>query len=126
MNKPLKIGLFLTGFAIGVWHHVVGMTSIFVFKGTESLFVWLAMILGPLSTLPAVIVSWFRPKIGGYWLVGGALVCVLSIGIGEELTLKQMGIWFLKVSAPMLAIGVGFFLLMKWSALKLQYDPEGK
>ena len=125
-KKLVLLALLLAGFATGIWHHRLGVRAIFVFKGNEPVFTWIAMIAGPLSTLPATVASIFNRKIGGYWLVGGGFLSLLSISVGGELTTEQIGQWFVMMSAPMLAIGAGFLLLMKWSASKPENVPEGK
>jgi hypothetical protein len=112
MKKLYLVALLLAGFAIGAWHHNLGATSIFVFKGDESVFTWLAMLLGPLSTFPATAVAIFSKKVGGHWLVGGGLLSPLFIGAGGELTIEQIGSWLVMISAPMLVIGSGLLLLM--------------
>lgn len=95
------------GILIGIAHLKIGLKTMFVFTNNESMLAWMFVILGPLSTFPAVILAFFLPKVGGTWLVGGSLfslvaVAILAIQRGES---KSIMWYLLSYSIPMLALG---------------------
>jgi hypothetical protein len=93
----------------------MGMKAIFVFRNNEPLASWVAIIAGPLSTLPAVFLALFKRKLAGYWLIVGGLISFVAI------LLVQTDGDFLSISArvalmillPMLGLGAVFLLLQK-------------
>jgi hypothetical protein len=55
----------------------LALKAMFVFRSDEPASTWNFIVSGPLSTLPAVIVSYFWPKIGGTWLIAGSVLSFL-------------------------------------------------
>ncbi len=88
---------------------------VFVFRNDEPLSAWIFVLAGPLSTLPAVITAFFLPKIGGIWLMCGAVISSISMivylaatGGGEDF---QAIVWgFLKYGALMFGLGIAAYL----------------
>jgi hypothetical protein len=75
-----KYILLAIGILVASSHLWLGLKAIFVFRNNEPLSTWIFVLLGPLSTLPAVVVGFFWPKIGGTWLIIGS---ILSFFLGQ-------------------------------------------
>src|SRR5205085_905376 len=90
--------------------------SIFLFKNGEPITSWMAIISGPLSTLPADFLSAFKPKLGGYWLIAGSLVSCASVALGSfgnpDWRKDVLGA-FCFFTAPMLLLGTGTLLVAR-------------
>ena len=105
----MRYALIAVGLLLGIWHFKVAIKAMFVFRDNDPSSMWNFILTGPLSTLPAVIVSFLWPKIGGSWLLLGA---VLSAVFAVIATLDQRLIWvILLYCAPMLILGLGLLLL---------------
>lgn len=109
--SALKVVLLIAGVLIGSWQGFVGLQTIFVMK--EEWLLLIALIIGPFSILPAVLVSMWRPRFGGWWLicagVGFSLLALLHPGL-EISQLKSAAFRF---SLPMVLLGIGFVLTGK-------------
>ena len=73
----LKYILLLAGIALGCAHLWLALKAMFVFRNDEPSSTWNFIMSGPLSTLPAVIVSYFWPTIGDTWLIVGSVLSFL-------------------------------------------------
>ena len=58
-ERFLKYILLLAGIVLGCAHLWLALKAMFVFRNDEPSSTWNFIISGPLSTLPAVIVSYF-------------------------------------------------------------------
>jgi hypothetical protein len=108
ISKELgKFSLILSSLAIGIWHFGFALKAIFVFRPKESLLLWIIIFAGPLSTLPAVLVSLFWFRIGGIWLVCGGLVSLIAL-LFFEIPNKFFYLfqYVLKFIGPMLLLGL--------------------
>jgi len=113
MKKDFKYVLLLAGFLVGTYHLWLTVKAVFVFRIHEPISLWTFVFTGPLSTLPASITAFFKPKIGGTWLIGGSVVSFLAAlaTVAPEGDFTAL-IGFLKTySAPILVLGVATFLL---------------
>jgi hypothetical protein len=123
MNKRKSIitaAIFVAGLTIGWYHLRLALKSIFVFKNNEPLASWLCMISGPLSTLPATVLSIFKRKIGGYWLIIGGTVSFITFLILRPTDPVAFGE---KISLPMIVLGV-LFLLLRTGEQKSETKPD--
>ena len=101
--------LILIGVVVGFFHHIEGITAIFVFKNNEPISSWIFMITGPLSTLPATITAYFSKRIGGWWLI---LSGIISLGFFFYLAEDRTNMTFILMNVlPMLLLGFGFLKL---------------
>lgn len=57
----------------------------FSFKAHESLWAWVFVWLAFLLNIPAVISSFFFPRLGAYWVLANTVVS-MALGIGFELS----------------------------------------
>jgi hypothetical protein len=77
IERFLRYILLLAGIVLGCAHLSLALKAMFVFRSDEPASTWNFIVSGPLSTLPAVIVSYFWPKIGGTWLIAGSVLSFL-------------------------------------------------
>jgi hypothetical protein len=119
----LRLLIILGGIALGIWHLLLAMKAIFLFKTGEPFSSWLAIVAGPCMTLPAIIVSCFKDKMGGILLIIGGLVSLISISVNVHFDRETIFPFSYMISAPMLAIGV-FFLLTKKNRESFGNDVE--
>lgn len=113
MKRLLLVSLTVAGLALGVWHLRLALDAIFVFRRGEALTSWITMLAGPLSTLPAVVLTLVKRKLGGYWLLAGAAIS-FTIFILAERGLTENTVPFLSMMAgPMAIIGAGMVLLSR-------------
>lgn len=104
MNPLFLITVFVA-IALGVWHLNLALQAIFVFRSGEPLFSWIAVLVGPASTLPAAVLAFFVKRAGGYWLVGSGILSFLVFAIGEHNVTENLLPFFLRISLPMILIG---------------------
>lgn len=108
MREIIRYGLFIIGLLIGGVHLKLALKALFVFRNSEPISMWVSVIAGPLSTLPAVIFAFFWPKAGGLWLICGAILSLIAITInlGANRDTQNIIWYFLRYSAPMLVLGL--------------------
>ena len=104
-----KYILLLAGILLGCAHLWLALTAMFVFRNDEPASTWNFIMSGPLSTLPAVIVSYFWPKIGGTWLIFGSVLSFLFAlaSMQTDRNLHDIVWYFTAYSGPMLVLGIG-------------------
>jgi len=108
MREIIRYGLFIMGLFIGGVHLKLALKALFIFRNNEPISMWVSVIAGPLSTLPSVIIAFFWPKVGGLWLICGAILSLIAITINLGANRDSPSIiwYFLRYSAPMLALGL--------------------
>jgi hypothetical protein len=111
MKRGVLIVLTVAGIALGVWHLRLASQAISVFGSGEPLTSWIAMLCGPVSTLPAVVLSLFRRRTGGGWLVAGSLVSLVAFVLGEGRLTEDLFPFLWSIATPMLLIGVAMIIL---------------
>ena len=97
--------IFILSLLVGIWHFGFALKALFVFRQDESLILWIIILTGPLSTLPAAIISFFWFRFGGIWLICGGLVsfsALFFIEISDKLNYMQ---YFVKFFGPMIFLG---------------------
>jgi hypothetical protein len=107
-----QYGFLLVGLLLGCAHFWLALKAMFVFRNDEPATMWYLIISGPLSTLPAVILAHFWPKVGGTWLVLASIVS-LSFAIISAQTNRdahQVAWYFAAYSAPMFLLGLAALL----------------
>jgi len=67
---------------------------------------WLLVFAGPLSTLPAVIASFFCPKTGGIWLISGAVLSSFMLIFQMSPGAYDFLRYLLTISFPMVLLGL--------------------
>jgi hypothetical protein len=102
-----KFVLIIFSVLIGIWHLGIALKALFVFRNNESLLIWIFILFGPLSTFPATLASFRWVRIGGFWLILGGIVSLLSIFFLEPPNNKPYIIqYFFKYSSPMILLGL--------------------
>ena len=109
-RQIIFIGLIILSIIVSIWHLRLGMKALFVFRQDEPITSWVAIFCGPLSTLPAIMIALFKNKIGGSWLILGGILSLIALFIEENYQLGNIVQFFLKITIPMLSIGVFIFL----------------
>jgi hypothetical protein len=106
-----KMAVLIAGVLIGAWQSFISLQTIFVMRDEWLLLV--ALIIGPLSIIPAVVVSIWKPRLSGWWLISGgiALSGVVALHSGVEAVQIQTALFL--YSLPMMLLGVGFVLVAK-------------
>ena len=102
----------MLGAAIGIYHLFLGISSISVFREGEPLTSRIAIIAGPFSTLPGVIIAIFRRKTGAALLIAGGVVSLTALSLAAGVSADIVPFFFLVV-IPMITIGGGFLILQK-------------
>lgn len=109
-NRWFVLLLAIAGVAIGIWHFGLVLPAIFLFRADEPIASWLALLLGPFSTLPAVILALFKNRVGGLWLISGGIISFISMAIAEHFNVENLIPFFIMMSAPMLTVGCIFLI----------------
>ena len=108
MQKKMKYSLLLLGLIVGAIHLRLALKAMFVFRNEESVAMWVFVLFGPLTTLPAVIIAFFWSRTGGGWLIFGAIVSFVAYLVSmESITIFQEIVWY---SGPMLVLGAAALL----------------
>lgn len=112
MQRLLTCSLFIIGVITGIFHLRFAAEAWFVSRNVEPISFWIFLVWGPLSTLPAVIVSLFWKRIGGIWLVSGSLFSLIAwiVGTGTTRDLEDLMRIFISYTAPMFVLGLAAFL----------------
>ncbi len=111
IKRWIFISLIVIGAFIGLWHFRLAMRAVLVFRHDESVLSWVAILSGPLSTLPAIIVSVINRKLGSSWLIIGSLVSLLAMVLGENFKMERVIPFFYMFSTPMIILGIGFIIV---------------
>jgi hypothetical protein len=98
----------LIAVVLGLWHGQLAMQAIFVFREGEPIASWLAIFLGPATTLIASVLAIFMRKPGGIWLIAGGLVSFLVFLIGEGTFNEYVMPFLFRISLPMIGVGLAF------------------
>lgn len=116
----LKKGLLIIGLIIGLIHLKVGLKAMFVMTEKNHISLIFLILLGPLLTLPAVTLSYFRPKIGGILLISGGIISLIIIPVFgvEAFNLKEAFSYVIRYLIPMLILGCGVLYLNKSSIVR--------
>ena len=109
MKRSLRYILLLAGIFLGCGHLWLALKAMFVFRNDEPTSTWYFIIVGPLSTLPAVVVACLWPKIGGGWLIFGSVLSFFfaMASLQADRNLHDIIWYFTAYSAPMLILGLG-------------------
>jgi hypothetical protein len=107
----LKLILLMAGVLIGTWQAFVSLQTIFVMKNEWLLLV--ALIIGPLSVVPAAVVSIWRPRLGGWWLVSAGIAFFVIASLHAGIEIGQITTAFSLFSLPMILLGAGFIWIAK-------------
>jgi len=97
--------VLLAGIIFGIRHLWLAFGAWFVFRGDEPMFLKIFMLTGPLSTLPASITAFFRPKIGSMWLICGSVVSFIAV-MTDAVPKRDFDQIVWTYCAPMLVLGV--------------------
>lgn len=106
-------GSIMIGIIVGIVHFYLGTMAIFVFREEEPLTSWITILFGPLSTLPAVILSIFRRQIGGMWLIIGSVISLIALAIDQPLNIQKIFRFVIIMSGPMALIGSAILFMSK-------------
>lgn len=122
MNRSLLVATTIAAFCLGVWHLQLGVQAILLFRNGEPLLSWVAMLCGPISTLPAVLLSCVWRKAAGHWLIAGAIISFVALLIGEGGLTESIRPFVWMVAAPMSLIGAGLL----WASRQAFQKPSGR
>lgn len=107
-NYWILRNLFLIiGVILGFNQICIGIKAAFVSTGNESLLFWLFILSCPLTTLPAVVVGYFRHQFGAIWLICGSIISMMSLLI-SGVHLNRAIVY----SGPMFILGVSLLFLI--------------
>ncbi len=113
MKRFFPYIFFVLSFAIALLHFKYAIKALFVFRNAETVFVWLTILAGPLSTLPVVICSIVAPRIGAMWLVCGSAVSSISFAASSDAGHGLVDIYTYLISYTMPALLIGFTTLSR-------------
>jgi hypothetical protein len=111
MKRILVVVVTIAGMVLGLWHLWFAAQAIFVFRSGEPWTSWVFMLSGPVSTLPAVLLSLFLRRAAGYWLIAGSLVSLGVFVVGDTGASEYFLPFFRMTTAPMCLLGVAMLLL---------------
>lgn len=115
MQRVIKYSLLVIGIIVGSIHLRMGLKTMFVFSNNEPISTWFFVLSGPLSTLPAVVVSFLWPRVGGTWLIFGSIFSLIAFMVGTMRDTQSIMWYFINYSAPMFMLGLAAFLQHKVS-----------
>jgi len=107
----LKRVLFITGLVIGAWQGFISLQTIFVMR--EEWLLLVALIIGPLSIIPAVVLGMWRPRLSGGWLISAGIAFSVVVAVHSGVETVQIQTAFLHFSLPMILLGAGFIWVAK-------------
>jgi hypothetical protein len=107
----LKVAFFIIGIVIGAWQGFISLQTMFVMRDEWLLLI--ALIIGPLSIIPAVVLSLWKPRLGGSWLIIAGIVFFVVVAAHSRVEMAQIQTAFLHFSLPMLVLGIGFIWIAK-------------
>ena len=82
-HKFIHILILITGVPLGIAHLRITLDFIYPLD-SHSIYEWVAIIVGPVSTLPVIILSVFSRRIAGLWLCLGGVIAYLVLFIGDN------------------------------------------
>jgi hypothetical protein len=104
----------ILGVAVGRQHALDSARALFTLPGSEPISAHLAILSGPVLTLPAVLPALLSRRGAGLLLLGGSLISLTSVIIGARQDSEALAVLWPYVDAvtlPMALLGVGFFWL---------------
>jgi hypothetical protein len=107
MNSRFRLAV-LAGVLLGCWHLYRVFDVFFVIGERELVPMLIAVFTGPLLTLPATVVAFWRAKWATRLLVGGGLVSVVPVMTSGDLA--SVAGWFALCTLPMAVVGSLFSL----------------
>jgi len=107
----LKLILLMAGVLIGTWQGFISLQTIFVMKDEWLLLI--ALIIGPLSVIPVLVVSRWRPRLGGWWLIIAGIIFFALTLLHRGIEIGQIENSFFLFSLPMILLGAGFIWVAK-------------
>jgi hypothetical protein len=105
-KNMIKILYIIIGIIIGYWHLRTGMLAIFLFSEHEQILSWLLILSGPLITLPSIIISIKKMKMGALILLGGSIVSLFTMMISEGYRADHIQQFIIKITIPMLILAI--------------------
>src|SRR5690242_3143182 len=122
MKRSALVVVSAIAVILGLWHGQLAMQAVFVFREGEPIASWLAIALGPATTLIASLLAIFMRRTGGILLVALGAISFLAFVVGEGKFTEHVVPFLLQISLPMIAVGVAFLLMSK---VKLK-RPQGQ
>jgi hypothetical protein len=107
----LKAILLIVGFIIGTWQGFISLQTIFVMRHEWLLLI--ALIIGPLSIIPAVVVSIWRARLGGWWLISAGIAFFAITIFHEGIESGQIESAFFLFALPIILLGLGLVWVAK-------------
>ena len=91
---------------LGAYHLRLAMRALFVFREGEPLASWIAVLTGAASTMPAAILSIFKKKAAGMWLMATAVVSAVATVLSEPSDTRGIVAVVGVVTLPMIVLGL--------------------
>ena len=105
--------LLVFGLPVGLFHWYLAAQVIFVFRQSEPVSSWVALLTGPTITLPLVVLGLWFPKWAGIFLIIGSILSGYATSIGtssedmHDLVVEVIRI----IAAPMAILGIGLLVV---------------
>jgi hypothetical protein len=116
MRPSLAFAIFAP-ILVGAWHlNLALLQAITTLWDAGTTTRWIAILVGPASTLPAVALAFKATKAGAYWLIVGGILSFALIALVDGVGFAGYLRYFLQVSAPMIATAAGllYFFTESW------------
>lgn len=81
--NQLKLATLMGTLLVVPWECFLTFGFTFTMRAHESLWVWAFILFAFLLNIPAVLLSWFRPKQGALWILANAAIS-MAIGPGFQ------------------------------------------
>lgn len=111
MKRAVLITICILGVLLGLWHLRLATQAVFVFRESEPIASWLAIVLGPAATLFLGILAIFLRKVGGIALIVCGVAALIFFVVSDEPSREHVTSFLVQISLPMVVIGIAFFLL---------------
>lgn len=98
---------------LGLWHLQLAMQAVFVFRESEPVASWIAIVLGPAITLVLGILAMFLRRVGGIALIACGVVSLIVFAASDDPSREHVTSFLVQISLPMVAIGIAFLVLSK-------------
>jgi hypothetical protein len=111
--NPVFLVAVCAAIVLGAWQLNLASQAIFVVGSGEPLTSWIAILVGPVSTLPGAVLALLSIRAGGYWLIGGAVLSIVAFQLGERSMVENLFPFLVRITVPMILAGACVLYLPK-------------
>ena len=111
MKRSFLFAALALALVVGAWHLTLAVQAIFVFRNGEPTASWVAVLVGPGSTLLAATLAFFHNRVGGYWLIAGGMFSFGVFAFENPADFANLVQFVWRISAPMVLMGASIVLL---------------